>query len=199
MPGISEFTAHAATAEEAARLCAICQTGIVAGEAIGPCPACASTFHHECWTENGGCAVYGCSRMPQTVKSETPGTAPQSYWGQDEKDCPKCGKKIKVAAVRCRHCQAAFDTAAPLTRREHAEKQRVRPLLESLKKTSVTLFVCGIIPFVAPLAALLGGIWFLSNRKEIRKLPAMNRVFCYVGLIASLLCTTTIILVMVFH
>ena len=199
MPGTSEFTAHPATAEESARPCAICQTAIAEGESIGPCPACGSTFHHECWTENGGCAVYGCTLMPQTVKAENPAFAPQSYWGQDEKDCPRCGKKIKVAAVRCRHCHTMFDTAAPITRREHIEKQRVKPLLESLKKTSVTFFVCGIIPFAAPLAAVFGGIWFLRNRKEIRKLPAMNRVFCYVGLIASLLCTATILMIMIFH
>ena len=198
-PSTGDFTVHPAADAEAGPLCSICQTAIQAGEPIGPCPDCRSTFHEECWKENGGCAVYGCARMPQTVKDENPSFAPQSYWGQDEKLCPNCGKQIKVAAVRCRFCGTAFDSAVPMSKRELREKQSAKPVQESLKKTSITIFVCGIIPCLAPLTAILGGIWFLRHRKEIRKLPATNQVFSVVGLIASLVCTALMVLVFVFH
>jgi len=105
------FAVHPAAEAESGPLCSICQTAIHPGEPIGPCPACASTFHEECWKENGGCAVYGCARMPQTVKDGNPSVQPASYWGQDEKVCPQCSKKIKVAALRCRHCGTIFESA----------------------------------------------------------------------------------------
>lgn len=196
---MSEFTVHPASATEAGPICAICQTGIHPGELIGGCPACRSNFHDECWKENGGCAVYGCSKMPQTVKDENPSLQPQSYWGQDEKICPQCSKSIKVAAVRCRHCGTTFDSATPMSRRELQEKKKAAPLQEGLRRTSVTVFVCGIIPFLAPFTAVIGGIWFLRRRAEIRKLPATNQVFCYVGLIASLVVTLMMLLALVVH
>jgi hypothetical protein len=198
-PPAGDFAVHPASDAEAGPLCSICQTGIVGGESIGPCSSCGSTFHEECWKENGGCAVYGCAKMPQTVKDENPPFAPQSYWGQDEKICPHCSKMIKVAAVRCRFCGTTFDTAVPMSQRELREKQNAKPAHESLKKTSVTVFVCGIVPCLAPLTAVLGGIWFLRHRQNIRKLPATNQVFSYVGLIASLVCTALMVLVLVFH
>jgi hypothetical protein len=194
-----DFAARPATDAEAGPFCSICQTGILAGESVGPCPACGSTFHEECWKENGGCAVYGCPRMPQTVKDENPSFAPQSFWGQDQKVCPHCGQQIKVAAVRCRFCGTTFDTAVPMSSRELREKQGARPVQESLKKTSVTVFVCGIVPCLAPLTVFLGGIWFLRHRRDIRKLPATNQVFTYVGLIASVVSTALMVLVLVFH
>jgi hypothetical protein len=196
---MSEFTVHPAAPAEAGPICAICQVGINPGELIGGCPACKSNFHDECWKENGGCAVYGCAKMPQTVKDENPSLQPQSYWGQDEKICPNCTKAIKVAAVRCRHCGTSFDSAAPMSRRELQEKKKSVPVMEGLRKTSVTVFVCGIIPFLAPFTAVIGGIWFLSRRAEIRKLPATNQVFCYVGLIASIVVTLMMVVALILH
>jgi uncharacterized membrane protein YhaH (DUF805 family) len=28
------------------------------------CPACQTPHHHDCWTENGGCTVFGCAQAP---------------------------------------------------------------------------------------------------------------------------------------
>ena len=137
--------------------------------------------------------------MPQTVKDENPSAQPASYWGQDEKVCPQCSKMIKVAAVRCRHCGTMFDSATPMSKRELIEKKKSAPVQESLKKTSLTIFVCGIIPLLAPLTAVFGGIWFLRHRAEIRKLPATSQVFAFVGLIASLVVTLMMVIVLVLH
>ena len=93
----ASLEAFAAGSRETGKLCAICQTAIDRGAEIGKCPACESPFHTECWSENGGCATYGCEHMPETVKAIDP-LAQATHWGQEEKDCPKCGKKIKSAA-----------------------------------------------------------------------------------------------------
>lgn len=188
------FSARAAAPAEAGRVCAVCQTPVAEGEIVGPCPDCSGLFHEECWNENGGCAIYGCPKAPRTVKAAD--AAPASFWGQDHKECPKCLKSIRVAAVRCRFCGESFETAAPITRREHREAVQAKPRLESMKKTSFTLFVCGLIPCFAPLVALIGGIWLLANRADIRKLPGTNRVYCYVGVVASLVTTALLVLVM---
>lgn len=55
--------------------CVYCQTDAEAWEARF-CPACGSPYHHDCWAENGGCAVPGCSTSasPQapTPTGQTP-------------------------------------------------------------------------------------------------------------------------------
>lgn len=189
------FEGRVAAAEEIGRRCAICQTGVSEGERIGACPACAASYHEECWTENGGCAVYGCSRTPQTVKDENAAGPPKYFWGLETKQCPNCGNTIKVAAIYCRFCKTGFETAAPISRAEMNRKQQKNAEAHSLKGSTVTLFVCGIIPCVAPLTLLVGGIWFLQKRAQIAKLPGLNRAFCTVGLIASLVCTLMLILI----
>jgi predicted amidophosphoribosyltransferase len=139
---------------ESGRLCAVCQTAIALGEAVGRCPRCEAPYHRECWSENGGCAAYGCELAPQTVKAEE-GAAPQTYWGQEEKDCPRCAQRIKVAALRCRHCGAVFDFAA------------------------------GIVPCTAPFAFAFGGVWYLLRRRQIARLASTYRILALLGVVAA--------------
>ncbi|MGH9420553.1 MAG: RING finger protein, partial [Thermoanaerobaculia bacterium] len=40
-------------------VCSICMTAVEADDASTSCPACRASYHAGCWTENGGCAVYG--------------------------------------------------------------------------------------------------------------------------------------------
>jgi hypothetical protein len=44
-------------------MCGICQSRIDPSEQMTACPKCALTFHADCWTENRGCAAYGCSQV----------------------------------------------------------------------------------------------------------------------------------------
>jgi hypothetical protein len=46
-----------------AAACGACQSEIAGGESVTTCPACGLTFHADCWTENLGCAAYGCSQV----------------------------------------------------------------------------------------------------------------------------------------
>jgi len=43
--------------------CGVCHGEIQAPEKTARCPECGAVFHMECWTENGGCSVYGCSQV----------------------------------------------------------------------------------------------------------------------------------------
>src|SRR5215469_5744756 len=80
--------APAATASEP--VCSICLSPIAQSDSKTACPSCDAAYHAECWTENAGCAVYGCSQAP-AVESRRAIEIPVSYWGQEHKNCPQCG------------------------------------------------------------------------------------------------------------
>jgi hypothetical protein len=158
--------------EDLHRSCAICQTAFQAGERLGGCPGCGAPFHEECWEENGGCAVYGCARVPDAAAA--PSAAP-SVWGREERDCPACGGRIKVAARRCVHCGSAVAA-------EVGGEARSTP---PGRGPAVALLLAGIVPFTAPFALVLGGLWLLANRRTLRRWPSSSRVLAVVGLAAA--------------
>ena len=97
--GRAEATAAPSSVEAApADACGICQSPIAAGESAATCPSCGLTFHAECWTENFGCAAYGCSQvnalLPKADKSAanpliaeaTPGETVTSGISQSDED-----------------------------------------------------------------------------------------------------------------
>lgn len=43
-------------------ICSICQCPVEADEQTA-CPQCRQPYHAECWQENQGCAIYGCSQV----------------------------------------------------------------------------------------------------------------------------------------
>jgi hypothetical protein len=49
--------------QPAARICNICQSLLLPGDATTACPECSQTYHAECWNENHGCAAYGCTKV----------------------------------------------------------------------------------------------------------------------------------------
>jgi pSer/pThr/pTyr-binding forkhead associated (FHA) protein len=44
-------------------MCGVCQCAIEAEDVQTGCPQCRLPYHAECWTENLGCAAYGCSQV----------------------------------------------------------------------------------------------------------------------------------------
>lgn len=184
----AELLSTAAGSREAGRLCAVCQTAILLGEAVGRCPQCDAPHHAECWNENSGCAIYGCALMPQTVKAERP-LEPRSYWGQEEKDCPRCGKRIRVAALRCRHCETVFETRAPVSAEQFFAEEVGKPRLQNAGRAAMTLFVTGLVPCTAPFALLIGSIWYFTNRTTVARLSSTQRALSVLGLVAALVST----------
>lgn len=157
--------------------CAVCQSAMAPGEAAAQCPACRAPYHADCWEENRGCAVYGCPEVSPTEPRHSL-EIPVSYWGQEEKPCPVCGRTIQAAAVRCRHCGATFHSARPETAAEFRRRSERKGRERTLRTAGIWLFVLSLLPCTAPLAAVVGGAWYLAHRREIRQLPGIYGVLC---------------------
>ena len=148
------------------RLCAICQSPIEAYDVRTSCPECNAPYHADCWQDNGGCAVYGCSQVPPTEKLADV-EIPVAYWGQENKPCPVCGNSILAVAMRCRHCGTMFDTARPQDQREFSQEAARKMRAPALQKTAVWVLILGLVPFTAPIGAIFGGIWYSMNRRGL--------------------------------
>jgi hypothetical protein len=53
-----------ATAGEAGRTCPYCRFAFKEGAPLSLCPTCHAAHHEECWSDNGGCAMVGCTSSP---------------------------------------------------------------------------------------------------------------------------------------
>jgi hypothetical protein len=166
---------------ESSTLCAICQCPIIPGDAAMGCPACHAAYHTECWVENKGCAVYGCPQVPPTERREAV-EIPASYWGQEHKNCPKCGAEILAAAVRCRNCGAIFESATPLGASEFGRRQDIERRAPELRRTVVILAILCSVPAVAAFASGFGYLWYRSHREEVKSLPSIYPGLCRLAL-----------------
>ncbi len=162
-------------------LCAICQSPMEAGEEVTQCPGCQARYHTQCWQENQGCAVYGCSEVPPTEGRQSL-EIPASYWGQEEKPCPVCHEIILAAAVRCRHCGATFQSARPESMDEFRSRADRQDRSAPIPTTAVWLFIFCLLPCTAPLAGILGGVWYAAHRHDIKTLPRIYQTLCLLGL-----------------
>jgi hypothetical protein len=149
--------------------CSICLTSFEPDDARTSCPSCNAPYHAECWSENGGCAVYGC-RMVPTTEGLKPLEIPPAFWGREDKNCPVCNMQIAAMAVRCRHCGAAVE-ARPEEKASYERRQARRERAPMLRRGAVGMIVLSLIPIVAAFAAVGGWIFYRSNRDEIRKVP----------------------------
>jgi hypothetical protein len=183
LPDAEEPLAQPAVADEG--LCAICQSPLGTGEPRTACPDCQAVYHADCWEENQGCAVYGCSQVPETEKREVR-EIPVSYWGLEHKPCPKCNAEILAAAVRCRNCGATFASARPEDATEFKQRKKQRKRLPGLQKAVLVLFVVSVLPCLAPFAACLGTAWYYANRDDIQALPGMYAGMGKLALVVSI-------------
>src|SRR5579871_6961924 len=47
-----------------AKVCPYCRSPIGDGDAALACEGCGTPHHADCYAENGGCTVFGCSKAP---------------------------------------------------------------------------------------------------------------------------------------
>lgn len=164
-----------------AGLCAICQSPLESHESVASCPGCRTQFHAECWQENGGCAIYGCSNVP-AIEPRSALDIPSSYWGRDNKPCPACGTEILAAAARCRHCGATFSSGRAEEIAEFQKRAEIKERLPIARRNIVVLFVLCVIPITAPLAVIIAAIWYWRNRETVKALPSLYGGLCKIAL-----------------
>ena len=149
--------------------CGICMSAIEATDTSTTCEGCHSPYHAECWTENGGCAVYGCTHVPKTDGLK-PLEIPPAYWGREDKDCPQCGAKIMALAVRCRHCGSEV-VARPEEKAKFQARTERRARAPRLRGTAKVFIVLSLLPVLSLITLVAGWLYYRSNRDEIRRLP----------------------------
>ena len=137
--------------------------------------------------------MYGCPRVPRIEKLDDL-EIPPAYWGQQEKSCPACRRTILAAALRCRHCGTIFASAAPQNQAQFRARSELAGRLPTAKRISIWMLVLGLIPFTAPIAAVLGAVWYAERREEIEALPAVNRAMCKIAVAVAATQTAVIIL-----
>jgi len=185
VPSASEVARSGPEVNVSGTDCAICQTTIAAEDAKAACPECKVEYHADCWQENGGCAVYGCAGVPK-VEQRRAIEIPISYWGQENKPCPSCQREILAAAVRCRHCGATFSSARPEDADEFSDRATLQERLPGMKRMIVWIFVFSIVPCLAPIGAVWGVIWYLTNRSRLGALPGVFAALLKIALAVGL-------------
>ena len=127
---------------------------------------------------------YGCSQVP-AVEERRAIEIPVSL-GQGNKKCPKCGREILAAAMRCRHCSATFESARPQDAEEFQQRTELAQRLPAVRRTVVWLFVCSVLTCLAPIGAVWGIVWYPAHREEIHALPALYGALCKIGLTVAI-------------
>lgn len=168
-------------ASDPALICTVCLTGLTTEDEACCCPACSAAYHLDCWGENGGCGVYGCSLAP-AVEPRGAMEIPVSHWGHEHKSCPSCGSRIAAAAVRCRQCGANFASANPQDSRAFQQRSAQSERLPGVRRMTIAVFIFCIVPCLAPVGVPVGGLWYLFRRKDIAALPALNGALVKIGL-----------------
>lgn len=184
--------------DQSVTICLICQCPIENDEPKHLCPSCNKPYHAECWTQNKGCAVYGCSMVPPT-EALNELEIPVSYWGKEKKPCPSCGKEIFAAALRCVHCGTIFSSARPVTREEFQGELESKEKKSNRQRNVIIIFILNILTFTAPLGALIGFFWHRLNSKKLKSLSHIYTTLIKIGLGVGITQTVLIIILGIFY
>jgi len=160
--------------------CSLCHTPLGDTAVSRRCDECGAIAHADCWVENGGCGTYGCRCAPAPAQQSS--AAPVTFWGRERKTCPACGREIRAAALRCRFCDARFESAASMTSSQYSDLRDHITATRSLGDRAVWYLVGGVVPFVAPITLIVGGIYLRAHRRELAALPPLRRLFIQLGL-----------------
>ncbi|RLD15833.1 hypothetical protein DRI50_03335 [candidate division KSB1 bacterium] len=94
LPDPSEIISHTKeNGQHAERICPYCRTAIDDPDEIKFCSACHTPHHVDCWDENNGCTVFGCSMAPPD--EEKVDVAPEDV-GESVPPLSTAGQKINA-------------------------------------------------------------------------------------------------------
>lgn len=178
-------------------VCPICQTQIESNEDCVNCPTCDQVHHRECWSEVGGCGIYGCDQASVIDKSDASAAAPLTAWG-DTKKCPACGETIKSIALRCRYCKTDFDSVDPLTVADLRRQGSASEELETLQKWVIGLFVASLIGLCAPLILIASLVVLFPKRDRIKRSGPVYTILMWMSILLSGVYTFLIALFVLF-
>lgn len=148
--------------------CSICMSSIDAAEPAHTCEGCRAKYHEECWSDNGGCAVYGCSQVPKTEGLKAI-EIPPAYWGREDKDCPKCGAKIVALAVRCRHCGSEVE-ARPEEKASYDRRAERKARTPVLRRAALLFLIGSLLPVLSLVTLIFAPLYYKQNAENIRRL-----------------------------
>jgi len=179
-------------------VCTVCQEAVGDDEPEHLCPSCGAKYHLECWEFNEGCGLYGCGSAPETIKlSEL--EIPAAFWGNEDKHCPNCNNVILAAAVRCKFCGSTFKSARPESTHKFRTRQAQEGSLSNVQRNGILLLIFSLLPCTAPLAGLVGLIWFCLHRQLISKMSGMHSALYKIAIAVAWLQTILIVLFMIIH
>lgn len=144
--------------------CAICHTLIEAEDPVEECPECHQRYHAVCWSELGGCAIFGCSQAVQGEKPPAQAVV-GGGWG-DTKTCPSCGNEIGSSLLVC-GCGARFPWADPMSVETYESWLYEKQELKRIHQRLVILFLVTLLGLTAPISGFLAGSYAHRNRHRL--------------------------------
>ena len=68
------------------RKCPYCHTDLESGDELHPCENCGAIHHEDCWSEGGGCSVFGCQSSDGRVEQGGSGGEPSATSAEGDHD-----------------------------------------------------------------------------------------------------------------
>ena len=165
-PLAAEFPAPQPAA--AAKVCGVCQSPILAGDAITQCSNCSQSYHTECWHENHGCAAYGCPQVGALDQPALPEAEPVDI-----------GPQIEEALA------ARMGIELPPLPEQPAFPWDFALLGGSVLGTVIGFFSFGVPAFFVGIAAAI----YAARRRDGRRLAALSALICLFGVACGVVTT----------
>lgn len=163
--------------------CPYCITKLAPDLEAVICPACGTPHHVECWVENEGCCLYGCSLAPfRTSIVQPPGGPPPAM----SPTCRGCGAIVRSGDVYCTSCGRPISSP---TSGGAARRRRARPQMSRMSREAVLFgllsLVCGpLFLLFSPLAIYYGSRALRNLRGEQQQ---SGRSAATVGIVLGIL------------
>ena len=100
--------------------CPYCLNTIEEADSVVACDSCGAAHHRDCWVENGGCCVRGCTAVSRSIEVEVEAgnetseglvlsresveSAKPHGVSRKLNPCMKCGRQVPDGELYCKNC-----------------------------------------------------------------------------------------------